>query len=634
MKKAEQVQQKKIVAKKIDHGEHLKGLFFWLAPVAVILFTLLMTIGQNPDFLWKLQDMDLFALNEQFLLDNLQRVGGLSMYVGSFLNQFFFYPLVGLLIFLTLSLLVGILTAKTFKLKGWMSPLAYIPSLALLLCMTELGYMIYFIKVNGYVFNNILGILFLLVGMWAFKKIGKTSLATLFTIGYLLIGYPLCGVFALSGAFLMLLATLKHLLETKQTSSLYYALAIVAALIVIPIFYYRFVFDQIAFGDIYMADLPYFTFKGGEGKLWIPFLAMAAFFLVILWLKPEKMIAKRTIWIKILPVSIFFAFMALVYLLSFKDQNFQTEISMLKAADQEKWNEILRIAGKQKEEPSRLIVMTTNLALNKLGMAGDKMYHYKNGDKNINSPRFIVPIHIAGPLFYYQYGVPTYCTKWCMEGLVEYGSNVSFLKYSVLGALLNGEMALAQKYNDVLLSTLFHKSWALNYQKYIDHPEAMKNSADFQSLLPLTAFDDDLNEDYYNLESFLRIHFSSMTEVPKELTELSVLFNMEIKDDKKFWPRLFRWVKLNPTKKIPVHFQEAALLFAHLTNMDISGAPFDSQVMAEFKTFLEMVQKYGNYPEATMKELFAPEFSKTYWYYYFFIKGPQSDSKDHNESKN
>lgn len=632
MKKTSKVKQQTKCANNTNQSDRLKSILIWITPGFVILFTLFMTMGQNPDFLWKLQDLDLFALNDQFFLDNLQRVGGLSMYISSFLNQFFYYPWIGSILFVVLILLVGILTAKAFDLKGWRYPMAYIPSLALLLCMTELGYMMYFIKVDGYVFNNIIGVLILLLGYLAFQKIGNSTYRILYTIIFLLIGYPVCGVFALFSGLLMLLDTSKHLLETKEKKSIPTLLAIAMALALIPLLYYHWIFEQIALGDIYVANLPYFTFKGGEIALWVPFLSMAATFLGLLWLKPMKEGIRFAFWKKMLPVCILLAFTALVYLLSYKEQNFNAEISMLKAVDKEEWSDVLKIAGKQREEPSRLIVMSSNLALCKLGMAGDNMFHYKNGDKKIKSPRFIVPIHIAGPAFYFQYGIPTYCTKWCMEGVVEYGLNVSYLKYFVLSSLLNGDVALAKKYNDVLGSTLFYKTWAKKHQGFIDHPETIVSAQEFMNIIPLTEFNDVLNEDYYNLESFLRIHFSTMTEVPKELTELSVLFNMDIKDDKRFWPRLFRWVKLNPNKKIPIHFQEAALLFADLTKMDISGAPFDIHVVSEFKNFLDMVQKYGNYPEATMKEIFSPQFGKTYWYYYFFLKGPQSDSDDKNEN--
>jgi hypothetical protein len=306
---------------------------------------------------------------------------------------------------------------------------------------------------------------------------------------------------------------------------------------------------------------------------------------------------------------------------------------MMNAVDKEDWNDVLKIARAQKEEPTRLIVLSTNLALYKLGMAADESYQFKNGDKPMKSFRPISPIHIAGPCLFYQYGLPNYSTKWCMEGIVEYGFSVSVLKYFVLSSLINKDIALAKKYNDVLLSTWHYKKWAMDHQRYIDHPASIEQSAEFRDVLLLTHFEDDLNEDYYNMEEFFRNHFSRMTTVSSELTELSVLFNLEKKDDKRFWPRLFRWIKLNPTKKIPVHFQEAALLFANLTKMDISGAPFDPNVVSDFKNFLSMVQAYRNYPESSMKEFFKEPFGKTYWYYYFFMKNPQADSNENKDYK-
>lgn len=634
MKKTASIPRKTNETNSIGQASKRKELPLWIAPGAISLFILFMTIGQNSTILWKLQDLDLFLYNDQFLLDNLQRVGGLSMYIGSFLTQFFYYPPVGAFLFLSLLLLVGFLTYKAFDLKSWHSPLAFIPSLALLLCLTQQGYMIYFNKVDGYVYNNVIGVLVFLTGFLAYKHIGKVRYKILFSIGFVLVGYPICGVFALFGGFVMLLSSLKSYLETRQSPFVILALLILATILFTPLFYYRFLFENIAFGDIYSANLPYFTFKGDERILWLPFLSMAFFYCCVLWLNPTKGSSSKPLWNRALPISLFVASTILVYVFSFNDANFKTEIAMLNAIDREEWNDVLKVARRQKEEPTRLLVMSTNLALYKLGMAGDRMFQYPNGDKPMRSPRLIVPIHIAGPSFYYQYGLPNYCTKWCMEGVVEYGLNVTGLKYFVLSSLLNGDIALAQKYNDVLRSTLFYQTWALKYQKFIDHPETIATATEFANILPLTEFNDELNGDYYHLESFLRSHFSNLREVPSQLTELSVIFNLDIKDDKKFWPRLFRWVKLNPNQRIPIHFQEAALMFADITKMDISGAPFDSNVIANFKNFQAMVQQYNGYPEASLKEMFYAPFGKTYWYYYFLVKSHVLEEVKSNGYKN
>lgn len=619
--------------KKDDHlkkkpNEKQYKVVNWSITGLFIVFILYMTIGQNPDFLWKLQDLDLFVYNSSFFLDSILRIGGLSMYIGSFLYQFFYYPLAGSLLILFLLLLVALLTAKTFNLKGWSFPLAFIPSLAILWCMSELGYLIYFQKINGYIYDTIIGVIIIVTGLMIFQKINKPTEKILFVIAYLIIAYPISGAYSLFGGLLMFLVSLKHYIENKQLLSLIPAIALLPSIVLIPIFYYQFVFDQVAFSDIYNANLPDYLLKGAEFKLWSPYLIMAFFFICLVLWKREKGLPKKTLLAKVVPLTAFLVCMTVVFAFSYKDENFNTEISMQAAADNEDWNKVLSIARNQQDEPTRLIVMITNLALYKLGLEGDKMFHYKNGNKKTNSPVAVVPVHIAGTMMYYQYGLSTYCSKWCMEGMVEYGLNASVLKYFVLSSLLNGDYALSKKYNDVLKSTLFYRTWALRHQKYIDHPETIANAKEFKNIIALTAFEDKLDGDYYNIEAFLKSHFSLLQNVPSELTELSVLFNLEIKNDKRFWPRLFRWVKLNPTKKIPVHFQEAALLYADLQKMDISGAPFDKSVVDNFKNFLAMIQQYGTYPEESLMKISYNRFGNTFWHYYFFLHDPEPKKED------
>lgn len=606
----------------------------WIAFGIFFSFLLLMTIGQNPDFFWKLQDLDLFVYTRTFFLDSIFRVGGLSMYVGSFLYQFFYFPMAGAFLLLFFLLLITLLTAKTFELKKWLFPLSFIPSLAIILSLNELGYLIYFQKIDGYVFNTIIGVSFILTGLIYFQKIGKLPVKIIYASAYLLIGYPICGAYALFGGFLMLLVLCKDILKDKSWASISPILALVASLTLIPYLYYRFLFKQLAYSDIYTANLPHFAFQGAEMKLWVPFLLLAIFFICLVLWKRDATMDKQRAFARFLPVLLFIACLAIVYAFTYKDKNFNTELSMQRASDKEDWNDVLKLARNQKDEPTRLIVMNTNLALFKLGLAGDNMFQYKNGNKEMNSTRFIVPVQIAGTMFYYQYGILNFCHKWCMEGMVEYGLSVSVLKYFVLCNLLNGDIALAQKYNDVLKSTLFYKSWALKHQRYIDDPKTIPEAVEFNKIVPLTTYEDDLTLDFDHLEQFLRIHFSEMREVPKELTELSVLFNLDLKNNVRFWPRLFRWIHLNPSKRIPTHFQEAAILYGSIERMDLSGAPFDDAVKANYAQFQDMVKQYSGYGEETMKSVFSNPFGNTFWYYYFFVKDPQSKKKDEKGYQN
>lgn len=606
----------------------------WSISTVFILFTLYMTLGQNLDFLRKLQDLDLFLYDSQFFIDSMQKVGGLSMYLGSFLYQFFYYPLVGSLLLLIFLLLVGLLTAKAFKFKGWSFSLAYIPSLVLLLSMTELGYMIYFQKIDGYVYDNLFGVCIILTGLLFFQKIKKLPVQMLYVCAYLVLSYPICGAYSLFGGFLMLLVSLKHAIKVKQWISFFPVLVIVASLILIPLFYYWVVFVQLASSNIFTANLPDFLLNGAEMKLWLPFLILAVYFILVVIWKREEEVKKQHLLLKLLPAFLFISCIFVVYVFSYKDKNFNTELSMQTASDNEDWNEVLKLARNQKDVPSRQIVMNTNLALYKLGLAGDKMFHYKNGNKEINSARFIVPVQIAGTMFYYQYGVLNFCNRWCMEGMVEYGLSVSVLKYFVLSSLLNGDFALSQKYNDVLKSTLFYKSWALKHQQYIDNPKSIPEAMQFKKILALTYYEDDLTLDFDHLEQFLRIHFSEMRQVPQDLTELSVLFNLDLKNNERFWPRLFRWIRFYPSKKIPIHFQEAAILYGNIEGKDLTGAPFDDAVLANYALFQSMVKQYNGYPEESMKTVFHNQFGNTFWYYYFFVKDPESKKSEHKDYQN
>ncbi len=432
----------------------------------------------------------------------------------------------------------------------------------------------------------------------------------------------------------MLVFSVKQYFKEKHRLALIPSIAIATSIILVPLFYYEFVYVEVPFSQIYSAGLPNFRMNGSEIKLWFPYFFIAAYFIyMILWEKKELPIKKSFI-VKVLPISVFVASLVVVYLLSFKDANFNMELSMQSAAEKEDWNEVLRLARKQKDEPTRLIVMNTNLALIKLGLASDNMFHYKNGDKEINSPRAIFPVQIAGTMFYYQYGLLNFSNKWCMEGLVEFGLNVSVLKYFVLSSILNGEFALSNKYNRVLHSTLFYKAWAEKHQNYIDHPETISNSVAFKNILALTVYEDDVTLDFDNLEAFLRIHFSKMRQVPKELTELSVIYNLDIKNNDRFWPRLFRWIKFYPNKKMPVHFQEAAILYGNLEGQDLSGAPFDESVKANYANFQALVKQYNGYPLESMKSIFYNQFGNTFWYYYFFVNDSQVKKKEEKGYQN
>lgn len=612
----------------------IRGEKNWILNLFILLvfivFVLFYTKGKNTPLLWKIQDLDYFSLDWTFFRDKIQHTGGLSSYLGSFLSQFFFHPWLGSIIYLLMLLLITFMTSKTFDLKKRLFPLAFLPSLALLLSMTELGYLVYILKIDGYVFNNVIGVIFTLSGLLILKKIKKSAFKIICIVLYLFIAYPLSGFYAILGGIIIFIHLLKQCFSKRDKSSLINAFVSVLSIVLVPYFYYFVVFKDLPISELLTSNLPNFRSKGLETILWLPYWLLTLTLVALSFLKRGENSKYSKLIYRVLPSILFLSFILVVSKFSFEDDNFKTEIIMQKESENDNWNEVLKLTRKQKDEPTRQILMNTNLALYKLGMLGDKSFHYKNGNKRCKSPRPIQPMHTSGKFFYYQYGLMNYCYKWSMEDMVEYGMSVSVLKYFVLSSLFNGETALAQKYNDLLKTTIFYRSWALEHQRYIDNPEEMTKESRFTNLFAITKIDDIISLDQGMLENFIRDFYVNIKGGSRDIAELSIMFNLEMKNIEGFWPRLFYWG--GNIKRIPVHFQEAALLFQELEHKyDLEGAPFDKEVIDNFKNFLNVTKSNSNYPPEVVKRNIYNQFGKTYWYYYFF-ENLSPEAKDNNKS--
>ena len=67
------------------------------------------------------------------------------------------------------------------------------------------------------------------------------------------------------------------------------------------------------------------------------------------------------------------------------------------------------------------MVMNKNLALFRLGRAGDEMFQYREGGARPNAPFLVRLAHVGGKALYYHYGQENYCYRWCMEDGVTFG---------------------------------------------------------------------------------------------------------------------------------------------------------------------------------------------------------------------
>lgn len=295
------------------------------------------------------------------------------------------------------------------------------------------------------------------------------------------------------------------------------------------------------------------------------------------------------------------------YNYSFRDQNFLTILRMKHAAEEGEWEQVLQIVRERGEEPTRAQVCLTRLALFKTGRMGDELFAYPEGSAPYNAPQNQWLRLMIGPLLYYHYGKLGFAYRWAMEDLVEYGERPAYLRYLHSVARLNGEEALANRYERALARTLFYKDvceW---------------EEAEATSIRPLLNYTDQLDGDNGLVEFYLLNSFALSEGGSRELVELSLMDGLITKNLTGFWPR---FMALLPTWQghIPAHYQEAALMVAQLQGgSPIPDLPIAPTVQQRFQRLVDASARMGD--NAANAAALRPEFGYTYWYYYFFVEG-------------
>ncbi len=593
-----------------------------LSAVLFVLFVGYQLLLENRSVLWKLQDRSLFISDLTYLKECLSRVGGLSVYVSSFFNDFFYYPWLGTIIYTSFLLLVTWMTSKAFNLKRELFPLALIPSLLLLLMLTQNGYMIYWIKLKAFSYVPIMGVLVAITGILLGKTTRKPIAQSLVVVQYMLVAYPIAGVYGTMGSLLFTIISLKHAIGEKNTSHLIPTGVALVSMLLVPLAYDEWVF-QASNKYYYLSNLPDYWNSESKRMLWLPYQLGAIYLILFTIIPPIKPTDKKRF--KLLPFFFFIATAFLVDSMTCKNGNYITELSMMEASEKGDWDQVLRLAKKERDEPTRLIVMYTNMALYKLNKLGDEKYHYSDGNKMKEDTRFIkdpentVDYHLAGPFFYFNYGKINSCQRWCMENSVVYGMSMTNLKYFVLNNAVNGQKSLARKYNNILAKSLFYRPLAKKLATFIEDPSLLEKDPDYSTVLALTHYANNLEFAFSNMEQHLQLSFAYTVGGPPEMAELCLLANMDLKNIDQFWPAYFAYTE-QYKRRIPIHIQEAALLFnqlqqTHYINQDL----YDPAVLQRFNQFITTVEQYSGLSESAARNMFKPLFGNTYWFYFYFM---------------
>ncbi|WP_302310127.1 DUF6057 family protein [Paraprevotella clara] len=576
--------------------------------------------------LFRIQELNLFLPDSTFYHTLAAYPGGTLQWAACFLTQFFYYPAVGTALLIAVWVCICFVMRSAFRLSpSWSFLPALVPA-ALLAGIVEMGYFIYYIKLQGYFFMASIGILAALSAVWVFSRTAHRNpyWGYAWMTVWLLAGYPLFGAYALAGTGYMVVLCWRMpgtLYKNRVIPTVWGLLLLVG----VPLAAWHF-YSQTAISEIYTATLPSFD-AGGEvfadyrTPYYILFflpLAGAVIYDYVPAIKkyPLILLAHLLVW----AVTAWGLKKAW-----YVDENFRKELLMARAIEEEDWEQIPAIFLSGTAEPTRLMVMNKNLALFRLGRAGDEMFQYREGGARPNAPFLVRLAHVGGKALYYHYGQENYCYRWCMEDGVTFGWRTEYLKYMAKTSIAGGDYKVARKYIDMLKRTLFHKEWAEKYETYLDHPEQIRKSKEFAPIIRLLPKEDKLNSDLNVIEMFLLRTFAYGESDDPLYQEQTLIAALQMKDIDIFWPRFFQYATLHNGKPMPRHYQEAAYLYGHLENkVDISHMPFDQEVKDSYQRFMEFTQQCAGMTEAQMAEAFRPQFGNTFYYFYFLVNGLQT----------
>ena len=109
--------------------------------------------------LFRIQELNLFLPDSTFYHTLSAYPGGTLQWAACFLTQFFYYPAAGTALLIAVWVCICFVMRSAFRLSpSWSFLPALVPA-ALLAGIVEMGYFIYYIKLQGYFFTASIGIL-------------------------------------------------------------------------------------------------------------------------------------------------------------------------------------------------------------------------------------------------------------------------------------------------------------------------------------------------------------------------------------------------------------------------------------------------------------------------------------------
>ncbi len=630
---------KSVLGKLKDHA----SIIVWLISLAVVAGLLL---SYEKHVLWLVQEQSLFLDTSQFFSQQMVVPGGLLVYIGCFLTQLLYHPVLGVTVLCALWLLLMWLLRRAFMVGERWASLLVVPVALLLIANVDMGYWVYPIKLKGWYFDATVGVMVIAALLWAFRVLSAYRIwRRVLIVVTVAAGYPLFGTYAIAAAVLMGLWCWR--LDKDRWQALVDCILAALMVVAIPLLCYQYVYNQVNMANLWWTGLPIFKIIDEYPEFYVPYALLGACLLILTvgkWntaakqeqsapspvtterkrtqknSKKQKSSSKKCSgwWQTAIVIIVLAATVYGVNAAWMKDENFHHETAMKHFIEQTRWEDVLAEADKQQDMPTRGVVVMRNLALSRLGRQSTEMYRYRNGSKQPASPFPFQLSMMIGNMLYYNYGMFNDCHHMCVEAGVEFGWHVEQLKYMARCNLMNDEVNAMLKYTRLLKHTLFHGEWADNMEK-LQKPELKRKDRETGPIMHTMHHYDNVGADHGYAEKYLMNHLAVIDCDDPEFQEQCVLATLWTKSSLHFWYRFKRYLELNPGKPVPRYFMEAAYLYTTEEKKALFNMSFDEGVKKTYQEFIDQLPKYDGMDIDDVRSALYPRFGDTFFFDYYLM---------------
>ncbi len=572
----------------------ISGAVFYVSLFAFILFGVYL-LYINQEVFYTAHDRSEFLYGTPFFHTLMQKPFGLMQYVGAWLTQLFFEPALGAGILAALWILIYLVGSKAFRLQGSASALMLLPVACLLTSVIDLGYWVYVSTIRGYWFSQTVGYLLMLLLLWAALNTPRKWHFFWYLLG--VFSYPVLGWFSLLFVVCLILSGKPSWGELAGFVLLLFVTAICHTQL----------YSNQSFDDVMLAGLPRFiTASDQTDHLTNPFWVLGAVSLLIPLCRRFLIRPKVSLFV---PLACAAAGIIFTLSLMYYDKNYIDEMRMVRHAETDNWQEVLKIAS-ESPRPTTTMVMLRNIALMYEGGLLDRSFKLGNIRYPIHNPDSIHVslLDIASPVVYYHYGMTNEAIRLNFEMAIQGGFSPFYLKMLSRCALAKGDKELVERYNTQLHHHLFYGDW--QPAPPTEHVKALQQSY----VDELTGVE---NSDSYVVNSISLWYDSDQ----KVASEQALFYSMIRCDSRRFWPSLRNYVKLHMNEEFPLHAQEAYILFIDKAPEEKRMMlPVQQQVYDRYKQFWETLERWAKSGMTLRKvgEEMRHEWGDTYWYYNIF----------------